>query len=121
MASRETYSIACIDLFRRLWVELEQLSEETAHPCAATPASGPRAEMLRLELALLIDAACSERWRRQLDVSQRQSLRSTLEEVLGALNSSSELVLPDAIVWSQNRLFDAVLESVATADFNLKS
>ena len=112
MASRENYSIACIELFRRLWVELERLSEEAMHPCAANAAFGPRTEMLRLELALLLDA-CSERWRQQLDVSQQQSLRSTLEEVLGALNSSSE-VSPDAIAWSQNRLFDALLDHCAT-------
>jgi hypothetical protein len=102
MASKEAYSIACIELFGRLWVELEQV------PVAAT--SGTRAQVLRLELVLLLDACGSDRWRLHLDNSQRLTLQSTLAEVLGALNSSSDIVPRDAVAWAQNCLLDAMIE-----------
>jgi hypothetical protein len=69
--------------------------------------------MLRLELALLLDACQSERWRLLLNISQRLSLESTIEDVFDALNSSSEIAPQDAIAWAQNRLLDAVLEHCA--------
>jgi hypothetical protein len=104
MASKEAYSAACVELFWRLWVELE---------CAAERVSRSRAEVLRLELALLLDACRSERWRLLLSISQRLSLQSTIEDVLDALNSSAETVPRDAIAWAQNRLLDAVLDHCA--------
>ena len=98
MASGEAYSVACINLFWRLWVELERVS------------TAEDAEILRLELILLLDACRSERWRLELDICQRLSLHSTIEEVLDALNSASEVVPQPAIGWAQNRLLDAALE-----------
>ena len=98
MASGEAYSVACIKLFWRLWVELERVS------------TAEDAEILRLELILLLDACQSERWRLKLDICQRLSLHSAIEEVLDALNSASEVVPQPAIGWAQNRLLDAALE-----------
>jgi len=69
--------------------------------------------MLRLELALLLDACQSERWRQLLNISQRLSLESTIEDVFDALNSLSEIAPQDAIAWAQNRILDAVLEHCA--------
>ena len=73
MASREAYSVACINLFGRLWVELERVSIAEGDLAPRT-----RTEIIRLELLLLLDACRSKRWRLKLDVSQRLSLQSTL-------------------------------------------
>ena len=111
----EAYTVACIELFRRLWVELERVSvaEDTSHPESASVTCRFREEIVRLELALLLDACRSERWRMHLDVSELSSLQSTLEGVLDALNASSEQAPRDAIAQAQNCLLDAVLEHCA--------
>jgi hypothetical protein len=113
--NEEAYSVACVELFRRLWVELERLLavREATQPCSRDLTSWSRAEMLRLELALLLDACQSERWRLLLNISQRLSLEWTIEDVFDALNSSSEIAPQDAIAWAQNRLLDAILEHCA--------
>ena len=115
MASKETYSVACIELFRRLWLELERMSVavRSTHLDAGNLWASARAEMFRLELTLLLDACRSERWRLKLDISQRLSLQSTLEGVLDAVNASSEVMSQDAIARAQNCLFDAVIEHSA--------
>jgi hypothetical protein len=100
----EAYSVACIELLWRLWVELERVH------VSGDLTSQLRAETLRLELALLLDACRSERWRRLLDISQRLSLQSMIGDVFDALNSSPEIVPQGVIAWAQNRLLDAILE-----------
>jgi len=123
MVSKEVYSVACIELLRRLWMELERVhvAERAAPPHGGGLTSRLPSEMLRLELALLLDACRSERWRRLLDISQRLSLMSTLTEVFDALNSSSEIVSQDVIAWAQNRLLDAILEHCAKARITMLS
>ena len=113
--NQEIYSVACIELFWRLWLELERILAvpEATQSSSRDLASWTRAEMLRLQLALLLDACQSERWRLLLNISQRLSLESTIEDVFDALNSSSEIVPQDAIAWAQNRLLDAILEHCA--------
>jgi hypothetical protein len=119
--NEEAYSVACVELFRRLWVELERLLavREATQPCSGDLTSWSRAEMLRLELALLLDACQSERWRLLLNISQRLSLEWTIEDVFDALNSSSEIAPQDAIAWAQNRLLDAILEHCAAHAYPL--
>jgi len=58
MASRKAYSVACINLFGRLWVELERVSMAEGDLAPRT-----RTEIIRLELLLLLDACRSKRWR----------------------------------------------------------
>ena len=103
MVSGEAYSIACINLFWRLWVELEQVS------AAEDLAPRIRTELLRLEVVVLLDACRSERWRLKLDVLQRSTLQLIMEQVLDALNSAPELLPKAAIERAQDCLLDAVL------------
>jgi hypothetical protein len=116
MASKEAFAAACIELFSRLWAELNALSAAT-EPARAPPAdlpSHPRDEILRLELILVLDACRSEQWRMMLDRSQRLSLECLLRDVLDALNSSSGEFPCTPIEWAQNRLLDALLEHCET-------
>src|SRR5580658_529311 len=107
MASKEAFAAACVELFSRLWAELNALSATPGPPRA------PSAEILRLELVLVLDACRSARWRMLLDRSQRLSLQYLLRDVLDALNSwSGEFPCPP-IEWAQNRLLDALLEHCA--------
>ena len=115
MASMEVYSVACIELLQRLWMELERVhvAERATRLHGGGFTSRLPAEMLRLELAVLLDACQSERWRRLLDISQRLSLMLTIREAFDALSLASEIVLQDVIAWVQNRLLDAILEHCA--------
>jgi hypothetical protein len=116
MASKEGYAAACVELFSRLWAELNALSA-TAGPARAPLAihsADSRDEILRLELILVLDACRSARWRMMLDRSQRLSLESLLRDVLDALNAWSGEFPCTPIEWAQNRLLDALLEHCAT-------
>jgi hypothetical protein len=116
MASKEAFAAACIELFSRLWAELNALSATAGTalaPSAGLP-SDSRDEILRLELTLVLDACRSEQWRMMLDRSQRLSLECLLRDVLDALNSSSGEFPCTPIEWAQNRLLDALLEHCET-------
>jgi hypothetical protein len=117
-ASKEAYAIACVELFTRLWVELDGVFATDERHCLARVTLEPRVEVLRLELMLLLDACGSGRWRAQLDSSQRQSLQSTLNAILDALDVSSEERFAGPIEWAQNRLLDAILGHCSTARRN---
>lgn len=72
-------------------------------------------ETLRLELILLLDACRSARWRLQLTYSQRHMIQSLTDDVLGALNASSDgIPSRTSIEGAQNRLFDAVRYCIET-------
>jgi hypothetical protein len=117
MASPEAFSIACIQLFSRLWTELERPLAADDGSLAASCARRDETyvEALRLELILLLDACRSARWRMQLTYSQRHVIRSLTDDVLGALNASSDgIPSRTSIEGAQNRLFDAVLSCVET-------
>ena len=112
MASKEAFDAACIELFSRLWVELNSISS-AADPIRTSSAGLPsnlQIEILRLELILVLDGCRSARWRTLLDKSQRLCLECLVRDVLDALNSSSEEIPCASIAWAQNRLFDALLE-----------
>jgi len=106
MASKEAFAAACVELFSRLWAELD------AVPASADPARA--GEILRLELTLVLEACRSEGWRMMLDRSQRLFLRLLLRDVLDALNSWSGEFPCTPIEWAQNRLLDALLDHCAT-------
>ena len=108
MASKEAFAAACIELFSRLWVELNALS------ATADPAHAPSAEIIRLELILVLDACRSARWRMLLDRSQRLTLEFLVRDVFYALNSSSGEFPCAPIERAQNRLLDALLEHCAS-------
>jgi hypothetical protein len=115
MASKEAFDAACIELFSRLWVELNSISAgaDPMRTSLAGLSSGHQIEILRLELILVLDACRSARWRTLLDKSQRLCLECLLRDVLDALNSSSEEIPCAPIAWAQNRLFEALLEHCA--------
>ena len=103
------YAVASIELFSRLWVELDTLlaTDGQRHSAGSTPA--PRVQVLRLELILLLDACQSTRWRAQLDTGQRLSLQSIFDDILHVLDpSSEEEILRGPIESAQNRLLDAI-------------
>jgi hypothetical protein len=115
MASQEAFAAACIELFSRLWAELHALSATTrpAHAPSAIHPADSRDEILRLELILVLDACRSARWRMLLERSQRLSLQYLLRDVLEALNSWSGEFPCTPIEWAQNRLLDALLDTLA--------
>ena len=60
-------------------------------------------QILRLELAILLDACDSPRWKLLLDGEQRRSLRCTLEDVLGDLAGAAHAAPSLPVEWAQNR------------------
>lgn len=115
MASKHAYAIACIELFTRLWTELDLLVASERRPAepGATPAVAEQCEILRLELNLLLEACESARWRTLLTASQRLALKSMLQNVLQGLDFTHEGNPASALEWLQDRLLDAVLEQCA--------
>lgn len=99
----EVYAAASIELYVRLWLELERLIESAPRRCDVG------LEMLRLELLLLLDACDCPHWQSILSTRQRLELRSTVEGVLRALGAASHPGGCGGIAEAQNRLLDAVL------------
>jgi hypothetical protein len=111
MASKQAYAAACIELFSRLWAELEAVygSDTSTSRVTSTRTSATRIEILRLDLVVSADACDSMRWRSQLDTSQRLSLKVVLVEVLHALDAPVDEIPPRSVAQAQNRLVDPVL------------
>jgi hypothetical protein len=111
MASKQAYAAACIELFSRLWAELEAVygSDTSTSRVTSTRTSATRIEILRLDLVVSADACDSMRWRSQLDTSQRLSLKVVLVEVLHALDAPVDEIPPRSAAQAQNRLVDPVL------------
>jgi hypothetical protein len=112
MASKQTYAVACIELFTRVWAEFDSVlgSEDTTRPSLSMAVSARRLQILRLELIVALDACDSTRWRSQLDTLQRQSLGAVLLEVLDALDAPIDEIPRRSMPRAQNLLLDAVLE-----------
>jgi len=111
MAERQAYAGACIELFSRLWGELESIvplasvrGDKDGSSCVR------RLEILRLELVVLQDACRSTRWRMVLDGEQRRGLERLVGEALDALTTGFDEAPLQAIARVQNCLLDAVLE-----------
>jgi hypothetical protein len=92
---------AAIELHSRLWQEIEDVGVGVR----AEDVTERRLLALRLELHLLLEACDSARWRALLTTSARSELRSVLERVLRAVESSDVVALMQA----QNVLLAAVL------------
>ncbi|MGO9993090.1 MAG: hypothetical protein ACLPTF_11345 [Steroidobacteraceae bacterium] len=104
------YAAASIQLFSRLWADLEVLSDQLA----ATTDQPPdvielRLEMFRLELIVLLDNCRSARWRSMLSPEHRLVLRATLEDLLATLAVPPDAFGRAVIFQAQNQVFDAVL------------
>lgn len=105
------FAAACIDLYSRLWLELEQLGERLT----AGDRSGSAVELktrlaiLRLELIVLLDACASARWQSMLGRQQRVELRSMLERLLRTLATPFDAVDGSLLADAQNQILDAVL------------
>lgn len=114
MASKEAFAVAHIELFSRLWVELDSMCGMLdSLRVRSMGLISERVEILRLELILLLDACRSARWRTLLDTSQRLSLQLLLSDVLAALNQAPDEVPRGPIEWAQNRILDALVEQCA--------
>ena len=108
------YAAASIQLYSRLWADLEVLSDQLA----ATTDQPPdvielRLEMLRLELIVLLDNCRSARWRSMLSPEHRLVLRATLEDLLATLAVPPDAFGRAVIFQAQNQVFDAVLSRCA--------
>jgi len=123
---------ATIELYSRLWLELEALcnlfqAEAARHGAGINveaadidveaadidvEATGveARLEMLRLEMMLLLDGCGSARWRSLLRPDQLAALRENLQAVLRSLDTPAAAFGLAAVVNAQNRLFDAVID-----------
>jgi hypothetical protein len=106
MVAEQTFSVACVALYTRLWADLDALAEaERAAPRDALEA----AELLRLELLILADSCQSPRWRTVLSATQRLALKSVVTDVLAALDRPVDELSMEAISQAQNRLFDEIV------------
>jgi len=108
------YAAASIQLYSRLWADLEVLSDQLA----ATTDQSPdvielRLEMFRLELVVLLDNCDSARWRSMLSPEHRLVLRATLEDLLATLAVPLDALGRAVVFQAQNRVFDAVLSRCA--------
>jgi hypothetical protein len=112
MASKEAFAVTCVELYGRLWTELEALiaSEEYDPGDSAQPAAGERLQILKLEIHLLICACNTARWQWLLSASQRLALKSILQDVWLAVDTETQQSSAYVIALAQNRLFDAVRE-----------
>jgi hypothetical protein len=109
-ASAAEYAAASIELYSRLWQELEQLANRLAQIDAShTPSTADPVVTFRLELVVLIDACNSLRWQSLLGADQCLDLQSTLESVRRVLAVPPDSLWPGAIAQAQNQLLDAVL------------
>jgi hypothetical protein len=115
-ASSAEYAAASIELYSRLWQELEQLICRLAETDGLpTPSATDAVVTFRLQLVVLADACVSTRWRSLLAADQRQDLRSTLERVRRTLAVPPHALGPWAIAQAQNQLLDAVLDQYNAA------
>ncbi len=109
MASPAAFSTACIELYSRLWAELEPLSSPESCGSMSTLML-ERAEILRLEIHLVLEACDSARWRLLLNVAQRHDLRIILQSVMLGLQQCAREPDTQALACAQNRLLDAVIQ-----------
>jgi hypothetical protein len=100
------YAAACIELYSRLWWELEELTQSFVGDESSHSQLDSRLVLLRLETIVLIDSCDSTKLRSLLGGSERRDLRATLESLLAALEEG-------LLQHAQNRLLDTVLAILA--------
>jgi hypothetical protein len=122
MTSRDVFASACIQLYARLWVQLQQLTCGQDDAPASIQAAADGYEILRLEIHLLGSACETPRWRMLLDTPQRMALKSVLRELL-AFDDGTEAESGRWVAAAQNYLFDAIrdLSAPANSDADLKA
>jgi hypothetical protein len=115
MASRQVFANACIELYARLWAELDLLScGEDGELEYMQQAAAQRREILRLEIHLLGTACDTPRWRLLLDASQRLALKSVLRDLL-AFDDDTEGDSGTWVASAQDYLFDVIRDLRAPA------
>lgn len=112
MVAEETFSIACVELYARLWSDLDAFA--AADEARARDPLGPIA-LLRLELLILLDACQSPRWRAVLSGAQQLALRAVVTDVLAVLNRPLEGLTREVIAEVQDRLFEEIVRRCAVA------
>ncbi len=105
------FAAAAVQLYSRLWGDLECLGELCAEGqyCSGQPGLERCVLMLRLELTLLLESCQSGSWSALLPGSQLDSLRVTLEPVALMVGHATDALQPHMIARAQNRLLDEVL------------
>jgi hypothetical protein len=110
MADQTAFDGASIELFTRLWAELEAFAAEIPHQRkAVVTAFVRRLQTLRLELIVLLDA-CRFPMRVLLDDKQRHALERCFGEVLECLNTRFDEAPLGAAGMAKNCRLDSVLE-----------
>jgi hypothetical protein len=123
MTSRDVFASACIQLYTRLWVQLQQLTCGQDGALASTQAGAPdEYEILRLEIHLVNIACDTPRWRMLLSTHQRAALKSVLRDLV-AFDDGTDADSGQWVAAAQNYLFDAIrdLSAPASSDPEVRS
>jgi hypothetical protein len=116
VAKQTAFAGACIEVFSRLWAQLESVAIADCVHGPADAARERRVEMVRLELIVLLDACRARRWQMLLDSDQRRTLERYVGEVLDSLTTQFDEAPLQALARAQNCLLDAVLEQHQSLD-----
>jgi hypothetical protein len=101
---------AAVQLYSRLWLELEALFDQLqAGADARTGVCPLPIEVIRLELIVLLDRCDSTRWRALVEAPLLAALHRDLEALLAALAAPPDALGAVQIIGAQNQLFDALL------------
>lgn len=114
--SDDAYAVAAIELYSRLWLELEQVTARlrlAADHCGAVQLE-VRLTILRLELVMLLDGCDSQRWRALIGPRRCSELGATLRDLLAALSAPFEALDRGLLDRTQDRILDATLAQCAT-------
>ena len=119
VASAAACVAATIELYSRLWRELERsfnlFARQAQFTLGADESDGPLV-VLRLEISILLDACDSQEWQSMLGTERRLALRTILESLLHALDPLRAERHPcHVLAEAQNQLLDAVLAQYSVA------
>jgi hypothetical protein len=119
VASAAACVAATIELYSRLWRELERALDLFARQAEFTvgaDASDSPLVVLRLEILILLDACDSQAWQSMLGTERRLALRAILESLLASLAPlQAERDPCYVLARAQNQLLDAVLAQYSAA------
>jgi hypothetical protein len=125
VASAAACIAATIELYSRLWRELERsfdLFAQRAEFTVGADQSDGLLVVLRLEILILLDACDSQGWQSLLGTERRLALRTILESLLRTLAAlQAERDPCHVLARAQNQLLDAVLAQYAVARLDFGS
>ena len=125
VASATACIAATIELYSRLWRELERSFDVFARRAEFTVGadeSDSPLVVLRLEIFILLDACDSQEWQSLLGTDRRLALRTALESLLRTLAALQAERDPCCVLArAQNQLLDAVLAQYAAARLDFGS